>query len=326
MKFKEAIELYITARGNDGFAANTVRNDRKDLERMARILGNIPMSAFTPTAFDKVMAHERDRGLATGSLNNLITVGRSFTKWCQARGFMDSGQNPCHRRYIKEPKKVHDYIPIGMFPALLDSAANPRDRMLMAMGLYTLARSEEITSRRVKDVDLSTGYVSMIVTKSYDSDLVPISNELDRELRSWLAAYADECGPVHPDWALIPGSQSKGFQTVTWTPNRTLGRPEDAVKRALAPLGWSFSGRTGMHLLRRSAARAMFDELVAMGYDGALRRVQTWLHHSSMSQTEQYIGLSLDRQDRDRDTHGQDLFPSLSGVVPLNRGRIADAV
>jgi integrase len=326
MQFTEAMELYLTARETDGYAANTVRNDRKYLEAMAYILGDIPMSAFTPTAFDKVMSHERDRGLAAGSLNNLITVGRSFTKWCQARGFMDSGQNPCHRRYIKEPKKVHDYIPIGMFPALLDSAANPRDRILLAMGLYTLARSDEITSRRIQDVDLSTGYIGMTITKTYDSDLIPISSELDRELRRWLTAYADECGPLQPDWMLIPGSQSKGFQTITWTPKRTLGRPEDAVKRALAPLDWSFSSRTGMHLLRRSAARAMFDELVAMGYDGALRRVQTWLHHSSMSQTEQYIGLSLDRQSRDQDTIGQDMFPSLAGVVPLHGARISDAV
>ena len=329
MQFTEAIEMYLVSRASDGFAANTVRNDRKSLEQMAYIIGDVPIGQFTAEAFDKIMTHESDRGLSAGSLNMLISTGRAFTHWCHQRGYMPPTQNPAKRRFRKEPTKVHDYLPIDQFPALLDSSANSRDRILLAMGLFTLARSNEITKMRIKDVDLSGGNLSMTISKTYDADLVPISNELDREMRRWLVAYADECGPLDPDWYLIPGSKPSGFQQVTWTPNRTITRPEDAVKRALKPLNWSFRERTGMHLLRRSSARAMFDELVSMGYDGALRRVQTWLHHANMSQTEKYIGLSLDRESRNKDTRGRDMFPSLNSgnVVNLDRvSRVSTAV
>lgn len=326
MKLSEAVELFSESRRIDGYANNTVINNRKDLEQMIWILGDIPIEEFNVTAFDKVMAHERDRGLATGSLNNLISSGRAFTKWAQMRGIMTTDQNPAMRRFLKEPPKVHDYISIAQFPALLDSAANPRDRILLAMGIYTLARASEITQMRIKDVDLSTGFLSMTINKTYDADLVPVSNELDREMRRWLVAYQEECGPLDPNWFLIPGTKSKGFQTHTYMPTRTITRPEDSVKRALARMGWKFANRTGMHLLRRSSARAMFDELVEQGYDGALRRVQTWLHHANMIQTEKYIGLTLDREHRNRDTRGKDMFPSLANVVTLADARVSDAM
>ena len=310
MRLREATTKYLQSREFNGYAPNTVRNDRRALHKIDKILGDIPLLQFNDAAFDKVMAHEQSRGLGVGSINNIITTGRTFTQWCQSRGLMAPDQNPASRRYLKQAPKMHDYLPRHMFTSLLDAATSPRDRIILAMGLYTLARTSEIQAVTIKDVDLSTGYVRMIVQKSYDSDLVPMSNELDRELRRWLTTYAEECGPLQPDWLLIPGSKTTGYQMVTWNPEATLAKPEDAVKRALQPLGWKFTGRTGMHLLRRSSARAMFDTLVEAGYDGALRRVQTWLHHANMGQTEQYIGVSLDRDQRDRETIGRDMFPT----------------
>ena len=80
--------------------------------------------------------------------------------------------------------------------------------------------------------------------------------------------------------------------------------------------------RFGLHVLRRSSARARFDEMVNLGYDGALRRVSAWLHHSSVTITEIYLGLELDRAQRDEETKGKVMFPSLAAenVTQISRG------
>ena len=313
MKLLITVQRYLTSREFDGYAANTIRNDRRSLHKVTRLLGDIPLSDFTADAFDKVMANEQSRGLSPGSINNIISTTRSFTKWCQVRGLMAVDQNPADRRFLKEPPTLHKYIPREQFPAMLDAAKNPRDRMLLAMGLYTLARTNEIQRVTVGDVDLETGYVAMVVTKTHDSDMVPMCKELDQEVRRWLTAYAKECGPLQPEWLLIPGSKSAGYQKQTYDTARSVAKPELVVQAVLP----DFTGRTGMHLLRRSSARAMFDTLVEAGYDGALRRVQTWLHHASAKQTEEYIGVTLDRDQRDRETIGQSMFPGVPQIAAV---------
>lgn len=317
MRMSTTIAEYLASRESDGYAHNTIKNDRFTLERIVHIIGDIDVANFTPQMFDRVMAHETERKLTAGSLNMYISVGRSFTKWCQSRGYMPMTLNPAQRRWRRETPKTHDYIPVGQFMPLLDASPTPRDRALMALGLFTMARQNEITRLRVKDVSLERGYISLSITKTHDADEIPISSELDAELRRWLTHYTTTMGPLDPDWYLLPGLKPIAFGKFNLAPGQPVSRPEDVVKRCLKPLGWKFASRTGMHLLRRSAARARYDELVNRGYDGALRQVQVWLHHKSVTQTEEYIGLSLDRQTRDQDTKGQPLFPSLSGVVQL---------
>lgn len=48
-----------------------------------------------------------------------------------------------------------------------------------------------------------------------------------------------------------------------------------------------------IHILRRTAARQMFNALVETRcYDGALRVVQALLHHSTLESTERFIGMT----------------------------------
>jgi integrase len=82
-----------------------------------------------------------------------------------------------------------------------------------------------------------------------------------------------------------------------------------AVHRALKTLGMD-SSKEGVHTLRRSAARARFDQLVSEGYDGALRQVQTLLHHANAKTTEVYLGIDIDVQARDDAIRGKRLFSS----------------
>jgi len=94
------------------------------------------------------------------------------------------------------------------------------------------------------------------------------------------------------------------------------------IKRILENYGWTDTYWQGMHLLRASGARAWFDELNNNTVDGALRLVQTHLHHSSTQMTERYLGLSADRVRRDEMVQGSAMFPSIGkrgNVVQLRK-------
>lgn len=320
MLFSEAISLYCDQRRADGFAANTVRNDARTLLRMLDILGEMPVDKLSPVHFDRIMQAEADRGLQPGSLNNYQSCMSAFARWCRDRGYMTMNQNPVGtRRYRKDPPKRKNYVPISDFPRLLDAAGEThyRDRAFIASGLYLMLRQSELTSLRVKDVDLGSGEVYAIIHKTQQADVMPICAELDTELRTYLTLYSQECGSLEPDWFLFPALGQTGFQTWGLDPTKRISKSEDITRRALAKIGFTDT-RTGIHVLRRSAARGLYEELLDQGYDGAIRRVQAFLHHSSVTMSERYLGIELDREQRNKETRGQSLFPSLASDTVVN--------
>lgn len=327
MLISDAAELFILARSADGAAKNTLKGYRANLNHLHRCVGKKHVRDLTALDIDALFADLSPK-MADTSINGVIATLSSFFKWCRARGHMDTTNDPLAGRRMRKLRRVERRrLTASQFPALLDAAPHPRDRMILAIGLYLMLRQSEIIDLRVGDVNLDAGEVKVRIFKTRDADVMPISSELDRELRRWLTYYAEQCGPLKSDWRLIPRrSQSTtrdwhGRIQSDWTsqrliPDQVPWKIEQVAQAALASLGWEMrdtSGKSkweGMHTLRRSGARALFDELIAQGYDGALRTVQTFLHHANSSMTERYLGLELDRNQRNQKFAGQPMFPS----------------
>lgn len=322
MKIEESIPLYLDYRRSEGYKPNTVRADWVVLRRVEQVLPGMDLNDITPQHIDAIYAEMNERRLRPSTVNLATAAMRSFFRWAMDRGYRTRKDNPVQgRRYRPADRQPQTRVPMSMFPALLDAATSERDRALIALGLYTMARKTEITGIRMSDLDLDSGEVSLYISKTNTYDRRPICAELDAELRTWLTYYTSKVGPLEPDYYLVPaargGPASKGGGMLR--PRREMRSPEDAVHRALAGIGMPHAHHSGMHVLRRSAARAYFTELTAKGYDGALRQVSAWLNHKSTAMTEIYLGIELDRATRDAEAKGQVLFPSLSAdnVVPL---------
>lgn len=312
MLLSKATEEYLRYRRTEGYAVNTVFADKACLRRLLRAVGDIPVKSITPKHIDRLFEQMADQGLRSSTINGTVATLRTFTRWCRDRGYLPPDANPASgRRYRPKEAREMTRVPIAQFPALLDSARHPRDRMLLALGLYTMGRKTEITGIQMQHVDLDSSEVLMYIKKKNIYDRIPISKELRRELSRWLPIYEEHVGPLQPNYYLVPSTQGGGKPTVMkLRPRMQMVTPEDAVTYTLAQIG-IVGDHTGMHVLRRSAARARFDEMVALGYDGALRRVSAWLHHSSVTITEGYLGLQLDRAQRDEETKDKLMFPSL---------------
>lgn len=225
---------------------------------------------------------------------------------------------------VEERRRVEE----EKFPELLDAAPNPVARMLVACGLYLLSRSKEIGAIRVEDILPGTKHIRTRVSKvsgraRKGTDLMPITVELRRELVRYLAWYETQCGPLQGHWYLIPafskpiwrenpdGPGTTRYQVVV--PDRVSGsKHNETVQECLEAIGFSTEqGGEGMHTLRRSGARARFNALRELGYDGALREVQMLLHHAHATMTEHYIGIDLDNLKRDEALIDQYMYPQL---------------
>ena len=339
IRLSSAIDAYMNFRRHEGISRNTAKNERLVLDRLLKVAGNIYLvnigdSHLTAYAQDASQSRSpRTMGIDYACLNR-------FFQWAATARHISRMNNPMEgRRRPRWMPTDRRHLPMGDFPRLLDAAgaAHPRDRMVVALGIYLFLRASEIVDLRIGDIDLNAGVAYVRIFKTRQVDQMPICAELDNELRRWLVYYSEEQGQLHHDWYLVPAKRkhnaaplgeggklvSLGFARLV--PNRKIVKVESIAQRALEAIGFPVRGedgvslREGIHTLRRSGGRARYEVLRQMGHDGSVRQVQAMLHHKNLSQTEEYLGISLERQQRNELTRGQPMFPRGENVVELKR-------
>ena len=321
IRLSEAVDEYLESRLARGFSPNTNRTSRQALDRLLEEAGNLYVKSIGPKHIDAVFAAKAGVwSKATGAL--MLTHYRSFFAWARQRGYMPKDFDPCSGWKIRKNKPADALrIPVLRFEELLDAAEHPRDRMYIALGLFLFLRSSEIVALRIKHVDLGAGTIKVKIFKTDDLDYMPISEELDRELRRYLTWYTQTHGVPDPEWFLVPAKDAPPVhlengqlrvmsKKARLRPTKQMGQPYLMVRRVVESLGYS-GHRVGGHTLRRSGARAYFDHLGEEGYDRAIQRVRAMLHHSTAAMTELYLGLDVEKHQRDERLRGQPMFPAL---------------
>lgn len=311
-------EKHLRARG---LARRSVKSCMQTLNHCRRVWGeDITIARVRPEHLDRLfMVGDWSPNTRNLHLSNL----RGFFTWARRNAYIPRDYDPTEGwRNIRAEKKEKKWLPIEQFPDLLNACDNGRDRAIIAIGLYTFMRGSEVSTLRVRDIDFQRHTLNIYRHKTKQEDVLPVSTELKRELLMWLNEYELRLDrPPHPDWYLVP-AQGPLPMTYDFTkrklqptgapsqlrPTTPMGKPYDVVKRAMKELGMDPHG-SGMHTLRRSGARALFDRLRHEGYDGALMRVSSMLGHADTKTTEIYLGLSIERQQRNELIAGKPMFP-----------------
>lgn len=319
VKMGQVIDMMILDKESQGLSPRTLENYRHVLQRFHRQVGDIYPGSLEPHHYAAYFA-ARPKG---AGLRVDHSVLKQWTVWCIANGHMGRHQDHmAGRRVPRTMPRQRRRLEATAFPELLDAAGrtSPRDRITVALGLYLFLRAGEMRDLRIKDLDLQDGYMRVRITKTRQVDEMPICLELDRELRAWLSYYSVCCGPLHDDNYLVPRfdlrwgrgemgrSREHALRAKEPTSRTRLAR---AVGQALQGIGWDVTpdDREGVHTLRRSGARALFDSLVDRSYDRALERVQSMLHHSNTTMTEHYLGIEASRHKRNVTIKGVAMFP-----------------
>lgn len=326
----DAIEDYMALRGSQDFSKRTLANENGILRRFLSITGNIWCHNIGEQHVTRYFEDASKTRAARSLQLDHTTLGQVFD-WMRGTKRIPAASDPMRgRRRPVARQRERNRLHVSQFPQLLDAAEaqDPRDRMIVAVLLYTLVRDQEAADLRKGDVDLEGGWLRVRITKSHTEDRMPICAELDSELRRWLSIYSAETQhPLESSSYLIPRKQSVGLvrsgergriegHSMVYVPGKPVARPGRVVRGILEGMGFPIeddltgkSSMEGSHTIRRSGARALFDRLVNDGHDYALRVVQSMLHHKSVTQTEQYIGITADRRSRDEVLRGAVMFP-----------------
>lgn len=330
VRLSDAIDGYMAHLEAKGRTRNTIKNHRQPLNKALEVWGNIYVASITPQHIDSLFAAG---GWGASTRNLYLSMLRGgFFAWCRRFKYLPRHYDPTdgwdNARVERRPKL---WIGPEEFANLLEVCDNPRDRAVIALGLFTFCRGSEISSLTIGDLDFDNHYVRIHRHKTKEWDELPMSKELEDELSRWLAEYRRQAGSLQNGWYLVPARSALPMafdfdlkklqptgQPARLKPTTQLGKPYDCVKRALARIGHDEKGN-GAHVLRRSGARALFQRLRVEGYDSALRRTSAMLGHKSVTVTEVYLGLELEKQQRNELIAGKVMFPSMHGGSVVRR-------
>lgn len=334
----EAVDDYMALRKSNDLSKRTLLNEQGVLKRLLAVNGNIWVHQITERHVTRYFEEaSKTRSPRSQQLDH--TVLGQFFEWARHTKRLPLDMNPmAGRRRPKTRHRERERVPASQFDRLLDVAGerDPRDRAVIAVLLYTMIRDQECADLRVGDWKRDDNLLRVRVTKSHMEDDMPVCAELDHELRLWMTHYSSQVKrPLEAHDYLLPRKQSIGLvkegergwitgHDMIYVPEKRVGRVGRIARHVLDDMGFPVVGPDGQslmegaHTIRRSGARALFDRLAAEGYDRSLRIVQSMLHHSSVSVTEHYLGVTADKRGRDELIRGQWMYPRLDNIVQLS--------
>jgi len=260
-------------------SAHTVAAYRSDLEQFAAFAAGQGVPA--PEAVDHLMIRrylaQLHKGLAKSSIGRKLSALRALFRFLLRQGRLE--KNPAE--LVGTPKKEQRlpfHLNIDQVTALVTAPAESsglplRDRAVLET-LYSCGiRVSELTGMNVGDLDLAGG-LARVLGKGGKQRLVPVGACAREALR----AYLDERGAPPPLAPLILNARG-GRLT-----RRSVARIVDAHMLLIAAMR-----KVSPHTLRHTFAT----HLLEGGAD--LRAIQELLGHASLSTTQKYTHVSIDR-------------------------------
>ncbi|HUP43857.1 MAG TPA: tyrosine recombinase XerC [Thermoanaerobaculia bacterium] len=301
---RELIARYLAHLADErGLSEHTLRAYAGDLERfvafLARdFLGREPR-ALAPDDVDRLavrsfVAALARAGLARTSQGRALSAVRGLLRYAVREGVLAA--SPARGvRTPKAPRTLPRHLRPGEIESLIEAAGEPagrsadpasqalgrRDRAILELLYATGLRVGELTSLDWPDLDLGAR-VLRVVGKGGKERMVPFGREAERALRAWLA-----------DWpAVRQGAAAARPEDEPVFLNHRGGRlTARSIRRLIDRAVATASLATGVHphTLRHTFAT----HLLEAGAD--LRTIQELLGHSSLSTTQRYTHVDIDR-------------------------------
>jgi len=278
---KEEIEqFYRHLETERNVSVNTLSAYRSDLAQFLAFLAE-QRGETSPQQVDHLVIRKYlarlHKGHAKSSIGRKLSAIRALFRFLMREGRLE--KNPAELVGApKREKRVPFHLNIDQVTSLVGAPAGAsglplRDRAVLET-LYSCGiRVSELTGMNVGDLDLEGG-VARVLGKGGKERIVPVGSFA----RSALAAYLEERGDPDRDAALILNARG-GRLT-----RRSVARIVDAHMLLIATMR-----KVSPHTLRHTFAT----HLLEGGAD--LRAIQELLGHASLSTTQKYTHVSIDR-------------------------------
>lgn len=286
------------------------------------------------------------RRSAPRSYNIRRTQLRAFVLWAIDRGHFKAGAWPEKLRRRRGAPRDKLRLTNAEMDRMMDRA-DPYDRWVIALLRYTLLRESEALRISVGDVticgdgELSTIRVLRTKAAREDGQLhyddLPMMGELVDEYHRWIAEYAKLIGgevlnsyPLVPRWVGKSPSRACPHLTRYLKVDKAPSTVRPLVKKRLRLLYPDFSPAqlqgTGSHTMRRSGAVEMRNALEAAGHADPIAIVQYMLDHTTKKQTMVYLGITGERDRRNKALRELGRLRDRPGLRVASAGRDAEAV
>lgn len=322
MTVTESVEAYLAVKATKSEAYE--RDLGLTLRAVTRNVGNIQMRHLEMEHISK-MFDSLAKVNAPGTFNKKHGQVQQWLRHAhrrrQLRRSPDELMSGVERRRVVPRSRL--YLSAGELLGVLEAATHPRDRVYLALAMNTALRAGEIISLRLEDLDLDKLTLAVLRHKTGTRDVMPVTADLERELRRWLIFYTDKVGVLEPHFYLAPakarpvlgpGGADPDPLGSRLRPTDRMQRNHQLMHRLLSAAGFP-TEREGLHTIRRSVSRLAYDYYLSQGEarDEALSVVQSTLGHSTQAITEKYIGTERHREKRDLVLRGK---PFLSAMLP----------
>lgn len=289
----DLVEAFLAHLDEDrNLSPHTIAAYRHDLERFASFAGpeflgkdldEVSVGEVDPLAVRSFLASLHRQGLARSSQARALAAVRSLFRFAHREGVV--GTDPARGvRPPKQPRRLPRHLRPGEIEDLLEAPEGDeplarRDRALLEVLYATGLRVSELVGLDWPAVDLG-GRVLTVTGKGGKQRMVPFGRPAECSLRRWLEVW-DE---------VRAGAGSDGEEPV-WLNHRGGRLSDRSVRRILDRAVERAAVATGAHphTLRHTFATHMLEN----GAD--LRAIQELLGHSSLSTTQRYTHLDVDR-------------------------------
>ncbi|WP_129127365.1 tyrosine recombinase XerC [Geomonas oryzae] len=277
---KRAIEQFCSYLENErNVSQHTLAAYRSDLEQFALFLdphGAVAVSEVNHLAIRRYLAHLH-KGHAKSSIGRKLSAIRALFRYLLREGKVE--KNPAELVSTpKKEKRLPFHLNIDQVASLVEAPRGGdmlslRDRAVLET-LYSCGlRVSELTGMNVGDLDLH-GALARVLGKGGKERIVPVGSCA----RNALAAYLEERGNPQACEPLILNARG-GRLT-----RRSVARIVDAHMLLIAAMR-----KVSPHTLRHTFAT----HLLEGGAD--LRAIQELLGHASLSTTQKYTHVSIDK-------------------------------
>lgn len=212
---------------------------------------------------------------AKNSANAHLRVLRAFYNWQVENGYLTN--QPCQNvKSFKELKSIKVYLSEEEHDKMIMSAKSLRDKLIVALPLYTGIRVGEMVKIKISDI---SGNHLIIHGKGRKERALILNSFIMKLLNRYLATRNDDC-----DFLFV---SKKGFGT---SPRIMHGITTEAVRQIIrkvairADIDEERIGLIAPHTFRRTFAIKLARELKASAF-----QIQKALGHENITTTQRYL-------------------------------------
>lgn len=278
---KELIDAYLLHLENKNFSALTIKSYRADLEEFlsfSNTRGKTTLADFNSTHIRNFLASLQNfKDPARNTMLRKIASLRSFAAYLLRQGKLES--NPF--KLLPAPKRqrlLPKFLSLPETDRLLDTASQSpkfaaRDKALFELMYSSGLRRSEVTGLKIRDIDFFNGVVK-VFGKGAKERLVPVTDAALQAIKIYLACRKN------------PQKDEALFLNKNGTPLTGDGLAYIFKNTAIAS---HLARKVTPHSLRHTFATHLLNN----GCD--LRSLQEMLGHKSLSATQVYTHVSLEK-------------------------------